>query len=130
MIRVFFDFLFYGIYTEYAKKEKGAQSSASTIIGGLWMMNLSVLAMTIPLFFPTPDFLTNKLGFLGLAIVFQILAYFLYARRGMDYIDQIREKWIVKTDRAKIWIRTLIVAYIAASVLAFFGMAIYVGLQK
>jgi|GEM_PF-779553 len=130
VIKTFFDFLFYGIYTEYAKEEKGAASSASAIVGGLWTMNLLFVIMLASTYSSWFNLLVSKVIVVGLLIIFQIISYFVYLYRKDHYIDQIRESWVNKTDPAKVWIRVLIVGYISISVLAFFGVAIYIGSQK
>jgi hypothetical protein len=125
VLKRFFDFLFYGIYLEYAKKEKGAVSSSATIVGGLWFMNLAVILMI------SGDIMVfeRKILIVVLVVLFQIITYFLYGRKDQTSIDMIPEKWTVIPANRKVLLRALIVIYIAASILSFFGLAIYIGSQ-
>ena len=114
-----FDYLFYLIYSFYAAKEKGAQGSASLIVGGLQASNLLSLYFLISYHFPN-DLPVNKLFVLVVAIPFMIIAYIRYVYIKKDLLNVMDRKWQKLSNDQKTRIRALSLAYITISVCAFF----------
>jgi hypothetical protein len=122
----FYDFLYYKIYKFYAKKEKGASSSAAATIGGLQAMNVLTLII-ICLNFSHKKIHFNKIVALVIILFFQITTYVRYVYRDNNSIQAIEEKWLNKSESYWTMHNIFGIVYIILSVILFFGLAIYFG---
>lgn len=127
----FFDLIFYHSYGFYVKhKDKGAVSTAATIIGGLQAMNVIMLLMVLALISKSKVYFSNTLAIIGLIIFFQITTYIRYVYKETITPEIIKKRWATKTDSQKIQLRSLMVVYILLSSIGFLGLAIYLGSKE
>ena len=124
---MFYDFLNYLIYKFYAKaKEKGAVSTAAAIVGGFQAANVLTLIMLFE-FTQKQKFRIEKWIIIVLFLVFQITTYIRYIYKDNHSINVIENEWINKTPSWQKKMTMWLYIYGAGSVLALFGLAIYLG---
>ena len=127
----FFDLIFYHSYEFYNKhKEKGAVSSAATIIGGLLAINVMMLLMILCLISQTKVYLSNTPAIIGMTIFFQVITYIRYVYKQTVNPEIIKERWAGKTDSQKVLLRSLMFTYFLLSSVGFICLAIYLGTKK
>lgn len=127
---IFFDFLYYRICRFYESfGEKGAEGSASFIIGGFMAMNVFLIVMLVN-FFTNANNEINKLLVVGVAIIFMAFNYIRYVGREKKSVDVIERKWLARSRSSRNFITFLHVIYGVATVGGFFGVAIYIGSQR
>lgn len=122
---IYFDFLYNLIYKFYSSKEKGAASSAAAIIGGLLASNILNFFMLISVYSHNKLF-ENKVFFIVVIIIFQIVTYIRYILKENNSITKIEERWLKIAESRKLKIRNFGLLYVVLSVVAFFGLAIYI----
>lgn len=125
---IFFDFLFYFIYKFYARKEKGAASSSASIIGGLQAMNVLTICFLISTYTLEKSYL--KIFFLIPIIFFQITTYIRYIYKNNNSVSIIEEKWLKLDESKKTRLRALGLSYVILSIIACFGLAIFIGSKR
>ena len=124
---IFFDFLYYSIYRFYsAYKEKGAASTSAGIVGGLQAMNILTAIMVFQCFVRQKVHL-DKLLVVAFFIFFQITTYIRYIHKDTHSVDVMERKWSGKTEITRKQISVALFLYGALSIIAFFGLAIYLG---
>ncbi len=127
---VFFDYLFYGVYTIYSSyNEKSAESISAGIVGGLLTMNVLTIDMVIRLLSGNKAPL-NELYIIGLFLVFQVVTYIRFLYRSNHSIGVIEEKWNKKSKSQRASIETSLFLYVLLSIVSLFGFAIYAGSLK
>jgi len=127
---IFFDFLFYNIYKFYSEhKEKGAKSSSAGIVGGLQTVNLLILYELILLIRAENTKIDIPLV-IAFLIVFQIYTYIRYIYKESNSVKIIEKKWLDKSESYRKQNIFLQYMYVIASIVIFFGLAIYLGSQR
>ncbi len=127
----FFDLIFYHSYGFYVRhEEKGAVSTAATIIGGLQAMNVVMFLMVLALISQTKIYFPNAPAIIGLAKFFQVTTYIRYVYKEKVTPEILKERWARKTDSQKVRLRCLMVVYTLLSTIGFFGLAIYLGSKE
>ncbi len=125
-----FDFLFLKIYKFYfGYKEKGAASSAAGIVGGLQAANI-LTALMICSFYFDENGSFNKIIAVLVAVIFQITTYVRYIYKENNTVEIISKKWLDKNEKFKNIFNVSSVVYIVASIVLFFGLAIYFGSNR
>lgn len=127
---IFFDFLFYNIYRFYSGyKEKGAESSSAGIIGGLQTVNLLILYELILLIQANNG--KMKLPFvIALLAFFQVYTYIRYIYKESNSVQILERKWLNKTESYRKQSIFLQYIYVSLTIIAFLGLAIYLGSQR
>lgn len=124
---LFFDYLHYLIFKFYAgRKEKGAISTAAGIVGGFQTINVITLIMLFSLT-QKANFKIAKLVDIILLIIFQVTTYIRYVYRENPSVTEIEHKWLEKTPSSRRQMSILLFIYGAVSIIAVFGLAIYIG---
>ncbi|TXJ27077.1 MAG: hypothetical protein E6Q24_09130 [Chitinophagaceae bacterium] len=127
---IFFDFLFYNIYRFYSRhKEKGAESSSAGIIGGLQTVNLLILYELILLIQANNG--KMRLPFvIALLAFFQVYTYIRYIYKESNSVQILERKWLNKTESYRKQSILLQYIYVSLTIIAFLGLAIYLGSQR
>lgn len=127
---IFFDFLFYNIYRFYSRhKEKGAESSSAGIIGGLQTINLLILYELILLIQANNG--KMRISFvIALFAFFQVYTYIRYIYKESNSVKALEEKWLSKTESYRKQSVFLQYFYVSLTIIAFLGLAIYLGSQR
>lgn len=127
---IFFDFLFYNIYGFYKGfREKGAESSSATIIGGLLAGNLLTIYFMVLAILADDSKIGNPL-IVSLFVIFQALTYIRYIYRKTNSVDVLEKKWL---DRSELYRKRSVVfqyVYVITSIISIFGLAIYLGSKR
>ncbi|OJW03150.1 MAG: hypothetical protein BGO52_02320 [Sphingobacteriales bacterium 44-61] len=127
---IFFDFLFYNIYRFYSRhKEKGAESSSAGIIGGLQTVNLLILYELILLIQANNG--KMRISFvIALLTFFQVYTYIRYIYKESNSVQILERKWLNKTESYRKQSIFLQYIYVSLTIIAFLGLAIYLGSQR
>lgn len=124
---IFFDFLFYSVYKFYSDyKEKGAASSSAGIVGGFQAVNILTIIMFCQFAFRQKAHI-DKLWGLALFILLQIATYYRYIYKDTHCVEVMERKWLAITEPSRKQISNLLLLYGALSIIAFFGLAIFIG---
>ena len=127
---LYFDFLYFLIYKFYSGyNEKGAESTSAGIIGGFQALNVLTIIMLVHSLDKEKTSI-NKLVVIALFIVFQIYTYIRYMYQKKHSIDEIKSKWLSKTESSRKQIIFFLSLYGAISIISCFGLALYLSMKK
>lgn len=124
---LFFDFLYYSIYSYYASyKEKGAESTSVSILAGLQSLNVVTLVISTEYLLEKKVHI-NAFLVIGIFLIFEIYNYrrHLYQRRNSA--GEIKVKWMSKTDTYRSRTKKIMFLYVLVSIICCFGVAILAG---
>jgi len=124
---IFFDFLYYLIFKFYSDyKEKGAQSTATAIVGGFQTINVVTIMFLYSLLFQQKTYFNKLIGVL-LFLIFQVYTYVRYIYKDENSPEVIEQKWLNKTERYRRQVGIWLFVYGAISIILVFSLAIYLG---
>lgn len=123
----FFDCLFYTSCKFYEKyKEKGAESTGASIVGGLQGLNLLSLYFLYLVIRPNAAEI-GDLSIIGVFILLQITSHIRYLHQKKHSIKEIEIKWLRTKDSVRKRIITFLYIYVIISTIAVLALAGYLG---
>jgi hypothetical protein len=127
---LFFDFLYYQIYKFYSGyNKKGAESTSAGIIGGFQALNVLTVIMLVH-YMDKEKTSINKPVVIFVFIVFQIYTYIRYVYQDKHSVDEIKSKWLSKTESSRKQTVFFLFLYGAISIIGCFGLALYLSMKK
>jgi hypothetical protein len=127
---IFFDFTYYLLFRVYsAFNEKGAESSASAVVGGLQAFNVLTVLLIISLCFHK-NIGVNVLAGILLFLAFQVFNYIRYFYISLFSITEIEIEWGKKSELYRRRFKYACGFYVILSVVSMVGLAVYFSCQS